>query len=131
MPNAVRFVVFVVAMACLAYFAIDYSDRTDDDVRQQIERISSDLAAGAEALGEDLGEAGQAANTKIIGLIEESDRLSAKAAELAPKVSPPPSKPKKQDEGAGWFQLTGETIVVAIGDLREWMRAKRREWFDD
>jgi len=128
--NALRFIVFAAAMGCLAYFAIDYSDRTDKDVQRQIERISGDLAAGAEALGEDLSEAGQATNTKIIGLIEESGRLSAQAAEFAPKPAPlPPSR--KRDEGPGLFDRAVEAIVTAVGDLREWMRAKRREWFDD
>ncbi len=131
MRNALRFVVFAVALASLAYFAIDYSDRTEEDVRREIDRLSDELAAGAEALGEEVSEAGEAANTKIIGLIEESDRLSAQAAELAPKPSPPPPNPKEPDEGPGWFERAGERIVAAVGKLREWMRAKRREWFGD
>jgi len=127
--NPLRFALFAIGLLTLGFLAVEQSDRSDSDLRQEWTRRADQITAETEKLAERLRQAGSLTNERIEALLAESDRLRVEAARLAARLPESPViEPGPQAEPVpGFFERGWESFVRNIDQLREWMREKRRD----
>ncbi|MBI1353107.1 MAG: hypothetical protein GC160_02090 [Acidobacteria bacterium] len=140
MRTVFNFVVFAAALLGLAYVAIEHSDRSDETMQKELERQAQQLREQAEDLRdaglETAGDVGEQANARIESLLAESRRLQARADDAARSLQSRGEKAvqrteKRRRSVADWFDDAADGAKKGVDDLRDWMRARRRDWFGD